>query len=423
MTAPGAHDVPGDGPPGAAPAPVSAPVPAPGSTPASAPARASPAARRARRAFLVALGALLLAEAVLQLVRPAFLDAIRERTFHVAPDDADYITLQPLNFDARTGSPLLVYDAERFWRMAPHRRGAWFLTEDVRTNALGLRGPPLPAAREQGALRLLVLGDSVTFGFRVAEHERWGDRVAERLAAELPGRSVSPVNAAVIGYATSQGRRWLSELLEAVRPDLVLACYGINDCIGLDASDAALVAITRSATERLRGLLRGSQAWCALEGGWAWLCREANALSTGRRRAVVHWLRYPGVPVSNRKVPRTSEEEYLGHLAAMLASCREAGVPFVVLNEYVSPDVPSEWPMPADYFERVESRFDALAGWARAQGVPLADARAALRRSELTAAELLVDPFHPTPAGHDLVAEEVVRTLRDAGLVDGLRRR
>jgi lysophospholipase L1-like esterase len=392
----------------------------PARTPPDAPVPAGPRRRRVRRLALLLLATLAGTELVLQLARPAPLDAIRRRTFHVDSGDADYITMQPLNYDARTGLPLLVFDPELFWRMLPDRQGAWFLTEDVRTNAFGLRGPPLPAARREGELRLLVLGDSITFGFRVAERERWSERLAEQIAEQFerdaPARNVVLVNAGVVGYATSQGRAALPALLEAVRPDLVLACFGVNDCVALGASDAELAAEIRSAPERVRQGLRASQLVCALEGGWAWLRRELHAQGTGRRLPVARWLHYPGLPPRLDKVPRTSEQESLQHLAALRAACADVRAPLVLVSAYTSPSVPSERASDPALFERIARRFDAFASWASEHDVPFADARATLPDSGRSDAELLHDPFHPTPVGHELMAAEVLRALLAAGL-------
>jgi lysophospholipase L1-like esterase len=374
--------------------------------------------RRRRRALLRLVLVLAVVELLLQFARPSVLDAIRTRTFHVASGDADYITLQPLNFDPGSGLPLLVNDPELSWRMLPDREGTYFLTSGVRTNALGLRGPPLSTPRSADELRLLVLGDSVTFGFRVAEHERWSERLAEGLARELPGRRVVPVNAGVVGYSSSQGRARLPELLAEVRPDVVLACFGINDCIALDAPDSVLAELTRSGPERLRRALRASQVWCGLEGAWALMRRELDALANGSRRPVAHWLHYPRVPAAREKTPRTSEAEYLANFDAMRAACRDLGVPFVAVDAHVSPDVPSVRPMEAEYFTRLGARFDALAAWAGLHGVPFASARAGLRDSGLPDEELLLDFCHPSPAGHERVAAAAARVLRDEGFVE-----
>ena len=59
----------------------------------------------------------------------------------------------------------------------------------VRTNDLGLRGPAVPA-REVGELRILVLGDSITFGDYVDEHETYPAELERRLKAAMPARVV-----------------------------------------------------------------------------------------------------------------------------------------------------------------------------------------------------------------------------------------
>src|SRR5262245_14216691 len=166
--------------------------------------------------------------------------------------------------------------------MAPDRRGAFFLTRDVRTNALGLRGPDVPARAGDPELRLLFLGDSVTFGMRVDEAERYSDQLAARLRAEQPERTVTAVNAGVIGYAATQVHVRLPAWLDAVQPDVVCLAIGLNDCIRLPASDAQFRALTTSAWERVRHGARCSQLVCAAEAGWAWLRREVGALTSTR---------------------------------------------------------------------------------------------------------------------------------------------
>jgi lysophospholipase L1-like esterase len=365
----------------------------------------------------------LVVEATLQLVRPAVLDAVRQRTLRGTSEDADFITHQPINFDPASGLPLLVQDPEAFWRIAPERHGTFFLTDDVRTNALGLRGPELAPHAGAGELRLLFLGDSVTFGMRVAESERFSDRLAGSLRAELPGLRVTPVNAGVIGYAASQVLVRLPGWLEATRPDVVFLAVGVNDSLLLPASDAEFRRLTTASGERLRRALRRSQLVCLAEAGLAWLRREADALGGGPRRPVVRWLHYPRLPPGGARVPRTSEDEYLAVLDRIQELCRARGVPLVLVTEYASPAVPSTRMPDEAYFARLAALAGRLRAHAASRGLPLADARAALEGSGLAPAELLLDFCHPSPAGHALVAAELQRALEAAGLLAAWRER
>ena len=103
---------------------------------------------------------------------------------------------------------------------------------DVRTNSLGLRGSE-PPARDPSRRRLLVLGDSVVFGWGVEESERFTSLLADSLAPEM-----DVVAAGAGSWNTRCEREWLRrEGLRALTPDVVLLVAATNDAIPqLDAA-------------------------------------------------------------------------------------------------------------------------------------------------------------------------------------------
>ncbi len=85
----------------------------------------------------------------------------------------------------------------------------------VHINALGVRGPEVAPARPAGAVRLLFLGDSVTYGGSYVDDAALFSAVAARtVAGQLPGRftAVEPLNAGVNAW----GPQNILGLLEAV---------------------------------------------------------------------------------------------------------------------------------------------------------------------------------------------------------------
>ena len=72
----------------------------------------------------------------------------------------------------------------------------------VRINSLGLRGPELSDV-PAGGRRVLLLGDSQTAGFEVAEEHTYAALVEKQLTTDL-GSPVQVVNAGVRGYGTDQ---------------------------------------------------------------------------------------------------------------------------------------------------------------------------------------------------------------------------
>lgn len=126
---------------------------------------------------------------------------------------------------------LYLQDRTLFWRLAPdvhlevanevfEMRDQTPLRWTIRTDAEGFRGPLVAPAH--AGMRILTLGDSCTFGFRVNDDQIYPARLAPACAAQV-------VDAGVPGYTTYQGKRLLRALLGAQHPDVVTIAFGAND--------------------------------------------------------------------------------------------------------------------------------------------------------------------------------------------------
>lgn len=99
----------------------------------------------------------------------------------------------------------------------------------VHVNAHGQRGPLIPLARGTRP-RLLLLGDSMAFGYGVADE----DTFAARLGAVEPGYEV--VNLGVEGYGPDQSLLRFEREGRAYTPDVVV----LSVCVDNDFADAGL---------------------------------------------------------------------------------------------------------------------------------------------------------------------------------------
>ena len=98
-------------------------------------------------------------------------------------------------------------------------------TITIRTNALGYRNPELAAKTSR--LRILFLGDSITFGDYVQEEETFVRLVEETAAAA--GRNWETVNAGVGGISLKNELSILFETGLLTRPDAVVVGFYLND--------------------------------------------------------------------------------------------------------------------------------------------------------------------------------------------------
>ncbi len=186
-----------------------------------------------------------------------------------------------------------------YYRLAPNLATTWTLWRDasatqVHTNHLGLRGPERPLAKTAGVRRVVLMGDSVTFGIGVND----ADALPVQLQAALTQTDVEVWNAGVPGYAMADFLGQLPTQVLPLQPDLVVLQLSRNDSlVPMRLTPAFLKALQFS------GLAR------------AWLLVRFNFVSD-----------YPA---------------YTRDLATFLQLAREAHVPVLIWTEGV-PDRANE---------------------------------------------------------------------------------
>jgi acyl-CoA thioesterase-1 len=95
---------------------------------------------------------------------------------------------------------------------------------------------------------ILVLGDSLSAGYGLAQGQRWVTLLQKKLDAERYGYTI--VNASISGDTTAGGRSRLDALLREQRPAITIVELGANDGLrggSLDAMRANLEAIIAAA--------------------------------------------------------------------------------------------------------------------------------------------------------------------------------
>ena len=107
------------------------------------------------------------------------------------------------------------------------------------TNSWGLRGDDFAAEKAEGVQRVLVLGDSFTFGEGVRLEDTFCVRL-EGLLKERLGREVEVLNLGVSAWSTVEEIEYLQQVGLGFEPDLVLVVFVANDATyaaGLDFFD------------------------------------------------------------------------------------------------------------------------------------------------------------------------------------------
>lgn len=118
-----------------------------------------------------------------------------------------------------------IYDPSRGWKSKPSLQDMKVFGDKIlNTNSNGLRGKEdFPYTRENHKLRILVLGDSFTFGEEVSDNETF----CHYLQQMLPHTEI--INAGVPGYGHDQMLILLKEEGIKYKPDMVLLAFVSTD--------------------------------------------------------------------------------------------------------------------------------------------------------------------------------------------------
>ncbi|GJM23533.1 MAG: hypothetical protein DHS20C15_34480 [Planctomycetota bacterium] len=278
-------------------------------------------------------------------------------------------------------------------------------------NAEGLRGPLVPDTRREGVARVLVLGESALFGYRLP----YADTLVGRLPALLAEHGVQAevINAAVNGQTVWQGHARYVHELRGKQPDVVVAAFGtVNEHRVAECSDEARLAELRGAHGLLastaRALRQHSRSVLLFES----LCgSESEVLSIDPDSEKPGYLRRVG-SLEFPGLRRVSLESFRRGLTALTQAVTDDGIPLLLISM-------PRMPYAEEFAPVLEAYTEALTDVASALHVPVVPARerlaeAAPDNESARAYFLPGDGFHPSARGHRFVAELLAEPLAEA---------
>lgn len=274
------------------------------------------------------------------------------------------------------------------------------------TDADGWRNDVPVRARRAGVGRVLCVGDSVTFGYRVPvawpEHPDQYDRsqlpyprlLEPRLSAAFGPTEV--ISMATPGHTSYQGRALLGRELARLDPDLVVLCFGWNDVDVRPVPDKVSLP-----TDTAHVLARTACCWSQ---ALTRLAMKANEWRDESRRME------GAAPGPVTVVPRVMADDFVNNMLAMVRMAEAHGARAMIIGTlYQDRSFPEE-------AARMTAWRTALAATAGAAGVPY------LEVTELTEAGapgnklLFGERIHPSAAGHQILAERVLAFIQENAL-------
>jgi lysophospholipase L1-like esterase len=259
-----------------------------------------------------------------------------------------------------------------------------------RVNAEGLRGDETTVEKPPGVRRIAVLGDSIAFGYWVADEDGFPRQLQAMLNAPgAAGGRVEVLNFGVPGYNLDQEIEALRTKALAFSPDLVVVAFCLNDLEGLFSYELGLV---QDRAERTR----------------SWWGRWREGL-LGRSR-LLSWIEYRLSELEARRSFARARNPIDGPLYAEAVSQQKAAltgklnVLHSLLASHAIPGVVVVFPVLGTRFERYPHRELHRAVVEASEGAGLAAVDLLDCYSAYAFRDLRVDVVHPSPLGHRVAA-------------------
>jgi lysophospholipase L1-like esterase len=234
----------------------------------------------------------------------------------------------------------------------------------------GFRPAEIAARRPEGALRVVALGGSTTFGLYVGAEAAFPARLEARLRDGLGGRELEVINLGCPGWATDRILNVLDAIL-ALEPDVLVVYTGHNEMLeGWMGSVPGLTPATR-----LRAaLLRASSLFAWLDHLLSASLRRAEQERSFEEMAAVRVGNIPAfdpraVPEAELEPPGAAfvhftVERYAANVARLIERGRAAGVPLLFVLPVANLLDPPTTSLHDPAFEALEE-FQAALGTAR----------------------------------------------------------
>lgn len=278
----------------------------------------------------------------------------------------------------------------------------------IRINSRGLRGPDIPLGKVANELRVLFLGDSVTFGSKVDEEACFVRRV-ETLARQSNLQAlVTTINASVPAYSPWHEHDLLVTDGLQYDPDLVVQVFCLNDVLGKFQLER-FGGYSRGYEPPPRSIMDWSGCYRAVQVWWAAHDRP------DRNETWYLWAQLSAARLLNdpdAEVVQRGWKSVFEDMTNIVTATRNASVPLIIVC------APHRLQF-LDETIRGPSPQSILAQYAREHDVLFLDLLPVFREYFTTSSpdtsDLFLNAMHFSSAGHELASKAIFRFLSEGG--------
>lgn len=274
-------------------------------------------------------------------------------------------------------------DEDLIYKHQNNIRKTYFGFEE-RFNEIGLRDRPI-GPKEENEYRILILGDSVTYGVGVRVEDTFSRKLEAQLTQKLD-RPVRTINSGVASYNTVQEATFCFKHWDRINPDLVILLYVDND-----------IAVASKESDRIidgtfRGKSPAQKIQMILGQSWTY-------------RVIVHSVRrvHGSAPVIDRQSRGWTES--MDALRSIGRHSKARNVPFLTFmwRNHAGPLSDAQW--------------EDISALSKSEDVPACDTLPWFVGKDLKTLTNSAVDVHPSAAGHQILADGMERFLMRTGIL------
>jgi lysophospholipase L1-like esterase len=292
-----------------------------------------------------------------------------------------------------------VPDDQLIWKLNPGYEGRWNRDIFLKINSQGLVGPELRHPKDDGTIRIIIAGSSVTFGRGCENYDSTCISLLDELLQQKDdSRKYELFNASVPGYSSYNGMLFVNHKLRALDADVLIIAFGWNDATRDLAPDKSPDKSWTIYSLAISGAVTYSYIFQYLR----FLHKYIQALKPLRPRFFKRDLPF-----------RVPPDDFHHNMTTIIDTCREIGVQPILLCE----------PHPRGFADRTGQVHDhemylrVLREISMDMGVPLADADSAMasRPTRDYFDNAQTQFTYPNAKGQHLMAQILAETLQRSG--------